>query len=110
MSVSKIQRAWDKAWEWADIKFSKKILISHFAEGGTLTQWKAEKLQKRVKEKGTVFVEKDQCAGAAGAGVEIPLCGCLSGRNPAKWKISVPRFVYDGKSIWGGTADSSSFV
>lgn len=50
MSVSKIQRAWDKAWEWADIKFSKKILISHFAEGGTLTQWKAEKLQKRVKE------------------------------------------------------------
>ena len=50
MSVSKIQRAWDKAWEWADIKFSKKILISHFAEGGTLTQWKAEKLQKKVKE------------------------------------------------------------
>ena len=50
MSVSKIQRAWDKAWEWADIKFSKKILISQFAEGGTLTQWKAEKLQKRVKE------------------------------------------------------------
>ena len=42
MSVSKIQRAWDKAWEWADIKFSKKILISQFAEGGTLTQWKGE--------------------------------------------------------------------
>ena len=48
--MSKIQRAWDKAWEWADIKFSKKILLSKFAEGGTLTQWKAEKLQKRVKE------------------------------------------------------------